>query len=121
MLGDGAKGKNIKNTIKIGFSAVKFSRSLLYIYIYQQLFLDNMLHFWALGTQYGWIVFMPGGRARCLSLEHCQIVSPYMSSILQILFYFWFFEIREGILRNQKFICVDSFSIQRFIYLALFG
>ena len=57
----------IKNTIKIGFSEVKFSRSLLYIY--QQLFLDNMLHYWALGALYGWIGSLD--RARCLIVEHC--------------------------------------------------
>ena len=30
--------------------------------------------------------------------------SPYTSSIVQIMFSFWSFEISEGILRNQKFI-----------------
>ena len=48
--------------------------------------------------------------------------SPCTSSIVQIIFSFWSFEISEGILRNQKFIIgLDSFSNQRFIYLALFG
>ena len=48
--------------------------------------------------------------------------SPFTSFIVQIIFSFWSFEISEGILRNQKFIIgLDSFSYQRFIYLALFG
>ena len=56
--------------------------------------------------------------------------SPRTSSIVQIIFSFWFFEIREGILRNQKIIILrnwkiiiglDSFSIQHLIYLAPFG
>ena len=50
--------------------------------------------------------------------------SPRTSSIVQILYSFWSFEIDEGILRNQKFIFgLDSFSNQHFtcINLALFG
>ena len=48
--------------------------------------------------------------------------SPRTSSIVQIIFSFWFFEVSDDILRNQKFIIgLDSFSNQRFIYLALFG
>ena len=44
---------------------------------------------------------------------------PRSSSIVQIIFSFWSFEISEGILRNQKFITgLDSFSNQRLIYLA---
>ena len=39
------------------------------------------------------------------------------SSIVQIIFSFWSFEISEGILRNQKIIiCLDSFSNQLLIY-----
>ena len=41
--------------------------------------------------------------------------SPRTSSIVQIIFSFWSFEISEGILRNQKlFIGLDSFSKQGF-------
>ena len=48
--------------------------------------------------------------------------SPRTSSIVQMLFSFWSYEISEGILRNQKFfIGLDSFSSHRLIYLALFG
>ena len=46
---------------------------------------------------------------------------PRTSSILQIKFSFWSFEISEYILRNQKFIELDSFSNQRLMYLAPFG
>ena len=47
---------------------------------------------------------------------------PRTSSIVQIIFSFFSFEISESILRNQKyFIGLDSFSYQCFIYLALFG
>ena len=42
------------------------------------------------------------------------IKSPRTSSIVQIIFSFWSFEISEGILRNQKLIIgLDSFSNQR--------
>ena len=42
-------------------------------------------------------------------------MSPPISSIVQIIFSFWSFEISEGILRNQKIIIgLDSFSNQRF-------
>ena len=48
--------------------------------------------------------------------------SPRTSSIVQIIFSFWSFEIIEGILRNQKIIIgLDSFSNPRLIYLAPFG
>ena len=48
--------------------------------------------------------------------------SPRTSSIVQIIFSFWSFEISDGILRNQKLIIgLDSFSNQRLHYLALFG
>ena len=41
--------------------------------------------------------------------------SPRTSSIVQIIFYFWSFEISEGILRNQKIIIgKESFSNKRF-------
>ena len=40
--------------------------------------------------------------------------SPRTSSIVQIIFSFWFFEINEDILRNQKCIGLDLFSNQRF-------
>ena len=44
------------------------------------------------------------------------------SSIVQIVFYFWSFEISEEILGNQKIIIgLDSFSNQSLIYLATFG
>ena len=44
------------------------------------------------------------------------------SSIVQIIFSFWSFEISGVILRNQKFFFgLDSFSNQRFKYLTLFG
>ena len=47
---------------------------------------------------------------------------PRTSSIVQIMFSFWSFEISGDILRNQKFIIgSDSFSNHRLIYLALFG
>ena len=47
--------------------------------------------------------------------------SPRTSSIVQSIFSFWSFEIREGILRNQKIIIdLDSFSNQRLVYLAPF-
>ena len=36
--------------------------------------------------------------------------SPRTSSIVQIIFSFWSFEIGEDILRNQKFIGLDSIS-----------
>ena len=42
-------------------------------------------------------------------------MSRRTSSIMQIIFYLWSFEISEDILRNQKFIIgLDSFSNQRF-------
>ena len=45
--------------------------------------------------------------------------SPRTSSIVQIIFFFWS---SQGIFRNQKFIFgLDTYSYQRFIYLALFG
>ena len=48
--------------------------------------------------------------------------SPRTSSIVQIIFSFWSFEISEGILRNQKIIIgLDSFSYQCLKYLAPFG
>ena len=48
--------------------------------------------------------------------------SPRTSSIVQIIFSFWSFEISESILRNQKIIIgLDSFSNQRLIYLTPFG
>ena len=47
--------------------------------------------------------------------------SPRTSSIVQIIFCFWSFEISEGILRNQKIIIgLDSFSNQRLTSLAPF-
>ena len=49
---------------------------------------------------------------------------PRTSSIVQIIFFFWSFEIREGILRNQKIIIgLCSFPNHRLIYyyMALFG
>ena len=47
--------------------------------------------------------------------------SPRTSSIVQITFSFWPFEISENILRNQKSIIgLDSFSNQGLIYLAPF-
>ena len=47
--------------------------------------------------------------------------SPRTSSIVQIIFSFWSFEISEGILRNQKIIIgLDLFSNQLLIYLARF-
>ena len=47
--------------------------------------------------------------------------SPRTSSIVQIIYSVWSFEI-NGILRNQKFIIgLNSFSNQSFIYLTLFG
>ena len=47
--------------------------------------------------------------------------SPRTSSIVQIIFSFWSFEISEGILRNQKLIIgLDSFSNQcLYIWLCL--
>ena len=48
--------------------------------------------------------------------------SPRTSSIVQIIFSFWSFEISEDILRNQKFIIgLDSFSNQRSMYSDPFG
>ena len=48
-------------------------------------------------------------------------MSPRTSSIVQIIFCFWSFEISEGILRNQKIIIgLDSFSNQRLTSLAPF-
>ena len=42
--------------------------------------------------------------------------SPRTSSIVQIIFSFWSFEVSEGILRNQKIITgLDSFSNQCYI------
>ena len=47
--------------------------------------------------------------------------SPRTSSIVQIIFSFWSFEISKGILRNQKFIIgLDSFSNQSLIHLVPF-
>ena len=44
--------------------------------------------------------------------------SPCTASIVQILFFFWSFEISKGIQRNQNFIIgLESFSNQRLIYL----
>ena len=49
-------------------------------------------------------------------------MSPRTSSIVQIIFSFWSFEISDGILRNQKIIIgLESFSNQRLMYLAPFG
>ena len=43
--------------------------------------------------------------------------SPRTSSIVQIIFSFWSFDIREGSLRNQKIINgLDSFSKQHLIF-----
>ena len=48
-------------------------------------------------------------------------MSPRTSSIVQIKFSFWSFEISEGILRNQKIIFgLVSFSYHRLIYLVKF-
>ena len=48
-------------------------------------------------------------------------MSPRTSSIVQITFSFWSFEISEGILRNQKIIIgLDSFSNLGLMYLAPF-
>ena len=48
--------------------------------------------------------------------------SPRTSSIVQIIFFFWSFEISESILRNQEIIFgLDSFSNQCLIYLVPFG
>ena len=48
--------------------------------------------------------------------------SPRTSSIVQIKFSFWSFEISEGILGDQKIIIgLDLFSNQRLIYLVPFG
>ena len=56
-----------------------------------------------------------------MALPHGPKKSPRTSSIVQIIFSFWSFEIREGILRNQKIIIgLDSYSNQRLIYLAPF-
>ena len=47
--------------------------------------------------------------------------SPRTSSIVQVIFSFWSFEISEDVLRNQKFIIgKDSFSYQCLIYLVPF-
>ena len=47
---------------------------------------------------------------------------PRTSSIVQIIFSFWSFEISEGILRIYEIIIgLDSFSNQRLINLATFG
>ena len=47
--------------------------------------------------------------------------SPRTSSIVQVLFSFWSFEISEDILRNQKLnFGQDSFSYQCLIYLVTF-
>ena len=49
-------------------------------------------------------------------------MSPRTSSIVQLIFSFWSFEISDGILRNQKTIIgLDSFSNQSLIYFAPFG
>ena len=64
----------------------------------------------------------------CLKFNHpCKLKgficggpkkSPRTSSIVQIIFFCWSFEISEGILRNVKFIIgLDIFSNQHFIYL----
>ena len=43
--------------------------------------------------------------------------SPRTSSIVQIIFSFWSFEISQGILRYQKIVIgLDSFSNQSFLY-----
>ena len=48
--------------------------------------------------------------------------STRTSSIMQIIFSFWSFEIGEGILRNQKIsVGLNSFSNQPLLYLAQFG
>ena len=58
------------------------------------------------------------GVAQCGGLKK----SHRTSSILQIIFSFWSFEIREGIRRNQKIIVgLDPFPYQRLVYLDLFG
>ena len=48
--------------------------------------------------------------------------SPRTSSIVQIIFSFWSFEISGGILTNQKIINgLDSFFKQYLMFLASFG
>ena len=48
--------------------------------------------------------------------------SPRSSSVMQIIFSCWSFEISEGILRKPKIIiCYDSFSTQRLICFPPFG
>ena len=55
----------------------------------------------------------------CCAVWHPKM-SPRTSSMGQIIFSFWSFEISEGILRSQKIIIgLDSFSNQRLIYLTL--
>ena len=49
-------------------------------------------------------------------------MSPRTSSIVQIIFSVWSFEISEGILRSRKIIIgLDSFTNQRLIILVPFG
>ena len=49
-------------------------------------------------------------------------MSPHKSSVVQIIFSFWSFEIRKDILRNQNIIVgLDTFSNQDLLYLAPFG
>ena len=44
--------------------------------------------------------------------------SPRTSTIVQLIFYFWSFEIRVNILRNQKYMFrLDSYARQAFNYL----
>ena len=58
-----------------------------------------------------------------LVLCHVAALKVYRtSSLVQIMFSFWTFEISDGVLRNQKIIIgLDSFSNQQLIYLAPFG
>ena len=46
--------------------------------------------------------------------------SPRTSTIVQLIYHFWSFEISEHILRNQNLIIgLDSYSRQRLIYINL--
>ena len=67
-------------------------------------------HFWFL------FVFTAAGVVQCVGRK----TSPRTSTIVQIIFYSWSFEISMNILRNQKYLIgLDSYSRQVFNYLDL--
>ena len=99
-----------QNLLKMQLNFCRFSKKyvfklFLFVFVFENNFSATMFR----------------GLSTLLQLVLCSVaalkISP-ISSIVQIIFSFWSLEISEGIPRNQKYIIgLDSFSIQRFIYL----